>query len=478
MWRAILFLIKIAIIVAIAVWLADRPGEVVIEWQGWLVETSVGILLAVVVTVALILTLFWGALSAVRGAPARYMRHRRLKRRERGYRALTLGMVAVAAGDADEARRQARRADGLLNDPPLTMLLSAQSAQLDGDTAAARRYFTQMLDRPETAFLGLRGLLIQAQREGDIPRAIELAERANRQRPGTRWVLETLFELQTRAGRWSDADRTLESIQKHKLLDKPQARHQRAVIQVERAREAARENDPDRALLIAQQAHKLDPELVPASVELARRQLAAGSARRAERTIADAWKRGPHPALFQVFAEIIQGQPPLERYARCQKLAASNPDHRETRLMLAEVAMEAELWSEARRHLKEASQPEPSARVCRMMAELETRENGDADAARAWLERAVEAEPDPAWVSRESGVALGEWTAVPPESGFDTLEWRVPDRLRRLPHASPLVLTEPVALPGEQTDEAEERKSDDTTPEELEQGPSSTRAST
>src|SRR3546814_18514174 len=60
------------------------------------------------------------------------------------------------------------------------------------------RYFTEMLERPETAFLGLRGLLVQAQREGDIPRAIELAERANRQRPGTRWVLETLFDLQTR----------------------------------------------------------------------------------------------------------------------------------------------------------------------------------------------------------------------------------------------------------------------------------------
>ena len=49
MLRAVLFFIKIAIIVAIAVWLADRPGAVVIEWQGWVVETTVGILLAAVV---------------------------------------------------------------------------------------------------------------------------------------------------------------------------------------------------------------------------------------------------------------------------------------------------------------------------------------------------------------------------------------------------------------------------------------------
>src|SRR3546814_20202917 len=93
------------------------------------------------------------------------------------------------------------------------------------------RYFTEMLERPETAFLGLRGLLVQAQSEGDIPRAIELAERANRQRPGTRWVLETLFDLQTRFGRWSDAERTLEPIEKHQLLPTHKARHKRPPLQ-------------------------------------------------------------------------------------------------------------------------------------------------------------------------------------------------------------------------------------------------------
>src|SRR3546814_9443184 len=104
-------------LVAGAVWVADRPGAVLIGWQGWVLEMSVGILLAGILLVALFLTLFWRVIGAILGAPARYMRHRRLRRRERGYRSLTLGMVAGAAGDADEARRQARRADALLKDP-------------------------------------------------------------------------------------------------------------------------------------------------------------------------------------------------------------------------------------------------------------------------------------------------------------------------------------------------------------------------
>src|SRR3546814_13269271 len=137
-----------------------------------------------------------------------------------------------------------------------------------------------MLERPETAFLGLRGVLVQAQREGDIPRAIELAERANRQRPGTRWELETLFDLQTRFGLWSDAERTLESIEKNKLPPKPEARHKRTVLQVERVRDETREGDGDSALLIAQSAQEIDHDTVPAAVEMDGRPFAASTPRK------------------------------------------------------------------------------------------------------------------------------------------------------------------------------------------------------
>ena len=80
----------------------------------------------------------------------------------RGYKALTQGMVAVAAGDAQEARRQARKAENFLADPPLTMLLSAQAAQLSGDDKAAGKFFKKMSERKDTKYLGIHGMLNQA----------------------------------------------------------------------------------------------------------------------------------------------------------------------------------------------------------------------------------------------------------------------------------------------------------------------------
>ena len=50
MARALWFMVKVAIVVAIAVWLAERPGTVAIAWQGWVVETSVA--MAVLITLA------------------------------------------------------------------------------------------------------------------------------------------------------------------------------------------------------------------------------------------------------------------------------------------------------------------------------------------------------------------------------------------------------------------------------------------
>ena len=380
--------------------------------------------------IAAVFTIFYNVLQYLLRAPGRFRHAWRLRRRERGYRALTLGMVAVAAGDADEARRQTRRADGLLGEPPLTMLLAAQTAQLDGDDNAARRYFEQMLERPETAFLGLRGLLMQAQRAGDSDRALQLAERASRLRPGTPWVLEALFDLQTRTGRWAEAEATLESMQRHKLLGRDDSNHRRAVLRTERSKAADLRGDGQRALQLAREAHKLDPHLVPASVEVDRLQAASGKPRRAEKVILEAWGTSPHPSLAQAFAELHADLPALERYRRFERLARTNPSHIETHLALAEAAIEAQLWGEAREHLNRAGEERLSARVCRLMAEVETGERGDTEAARSWLSRATEAEPDPMWVCHNCGTGAADWSATCPAcSAFDSLEWRIPNRV-------------------------------------------------
>ena len=128
MIRTLIFVLIAALIIFGALQLATIPGEVSFSWLGWRIVLPAPVLIFLLVIFAVISAILYRIWRGIRSAPRAVREAHRRARRERGYRALTQGMVAVAAGDGREAARQAKRADVLLSEPPLTMLLSAQTA--------------------------------------------------------------------------------------------------------------------------------------------------------------------------------------------------------------------------------------------------------------------------------------------------------------------------------------------------------------
>src|SRR5262245_11303431 len=239
MLRTFLYFIKLTLVLVVAVWIAKQTGDVSLVWFGYRVDTQVWVLLVAVLVAAGIAVLLWRIWYLLTRSPQEIARARDDSRRRRAYKALTQGMVAVAAGDAGEARRQAKLAGTLLNDPPLTLLLAAQAAQLGGDERAAERYFRAMLDRPETAFLGLRGLLMQSLKAGNNAESLQLARQAATERPNTAWAVSTLLDLELRSGEWAHAMLTLKRAERLKAIEPPAAKRARAVLLAEQARGSA-----------------------------------------------------------------------------------------------------------------------------------------------------------------------------------------------------------------------------------------------
>lgn len=427
MIRAIIGVVIVTALVAAAVFFADHPGRVEILWQGWQIQTSVAVLAAAAILAALAAGLLFSVLSLIVDGPRRLLRARREWRRRTGYRALAQGMVAVAAGDPQEARRYAKRADLLLADPPLTLLLSAQAAQLDGDEGAAKKFFTAMLERPETEFLGLRGLLNQALREGDRDYALRLAARAMALRPGTRWAVLGRFDLEARERRWEAARETLAKAVERRLVPPGQARHHRGVILHELSCAALAGGDQRRAIALAAEARALTDDLATPAAHHAQLLLRERRIGRAAKAVERAWRTAPHPDLARIYGAIHDGEPPLIRLKSFERLAAQNPAARESHLALAEAALDAELWGEARRHLKDALATGATPRLCRLMARLEEAEHGELGPVREWLDRAVGATPDPRYVCTSCGRESLDWRSLCPHCGaFDALSWRTP----------------------------------------------------
>ena len=288
-----------------AAWLAERPGTLTAQWHGWRLDTNVGVIAMAMVLLMLLATTLWLLWRWIVGAPGALLEGWGESRRRRGYRELTQGLAAVAAGDGVEAQKHARKAEQLLSEPALTLLLSAQAAQLTGDRDGARRAFDAMLDDDQMAFLGLRGLIAQSLRDGDAAQAMTYAERAFKIRPQTPWVVHSLFDMQAQIGQWRAAQETLDAGLRTKVVTQEKGRTLKALLLVERSREAETAGSDGDALSLAREAFGLAPERIAAAQRLAEMQIKTGDTRRAARTLEKAWAMAPHPDLAALYLKAV-----------------------------------------------------------------------------------------------------------------------------------------------------------------------------
>ncbi len=423
MIRVIIYLALVTLIALAGAWIADRPGEVAITWQGWRIETSVIVAGVLLLLLVMMLMLVWSLLRAIWRSPDLVGRFVDRRRAARGERAISQGLIAVGAGDLRAARRFAAEARRFKPQEPLALLLSAQTAQLAGDRAAAELAFRIMAEREDTKLLGLRGLFIEAQRRADLPAARGYAEEAARTAPAVAWAGQAALEFRCASGDWEGALAILERNMQNKLLDRPTYRRHRAVL-LTAAALAAEESDRDHARSLALEAVKLAPTLVPAAELAARLLLEKRQERRAARIIERAWQANPHPDLAQIYAYLRVGDSPRDRLQRVQALAAKTPGHVEGAIAVARVAIDAQEFALARSVLKPLLD-DPTQRVAELMAALEHAESGNDGRAREWMARALRARRDPVWTA--DGFVSERWLPVSPVSGkLDAMQWKVP----------------------------------------------------
>ncbi len=424
MVRLVLFLLAVLAFAVGLSWLADRPGDLVINWEGYEVQTTVFRAVVIFTAVVAVLVSLLSIARQLWQSPAALGEYFNRRRQKRGLDALSSGMIAIGAGDRATATRYALQARKTLPNEPLTHLLRAQAAQLSGDKATARRIFEAMLGSPDTEQLGLRGLFLEAEREQEPIAARQFAERAVELNPKLGWPVEALFELQCKESDWAGALETLATARRHGHIDKSAADRRRAVLLTAQA-QPAEDGDPEKALSLALEAHGLAPDLVPAAAIAGRLLASRGNTPRATKIIQRTWARSPHPDLATAYAYARLGDSPRDRLDRVRQLSALAPNSIEGPIALATAAIEAKDFATARKALEPLHEGRLTHRICLLMARIEGEEHGDKGRVREWFARAVNAPRDPAWTA--DGVVAQQWAPVSPVTGqLDAFQWRVP----------------------------------------------------
>jgi HemY protein len=372
MRRVIGIILTATVSVAVAWWVAHLSGEASVSIGEFSVEATAPVMVLALVIMFVVLYL------AVRFAVNRTL-------------------LALAAGDEGDARREASRARRLLGATPQTLLLSAQAGQLAGRDAEAEGHFRALAEREDVSFIGLRGLLRIALARQDWAEAAAIARRAEAAHPGATWLREERAQLAIRSGAWREA------------LTLTGSDSQRAALGVVAA-EA--ESDPATALRLAKQAYRDDPTLTPAVMAYALRLRGIGHERRALGVLRNAWAANPHPDIAEAF--LARSLDSVARWKFAQRLAEANLGHPETELMLARAALAAGDIPAARRRAQAAQARMNQRRVWAVIAEIEEREHGDGEAMRLALRGAATAQSDPTWRCDACGTPQDSWHAVCP----------------------------------------------------------------
>jgi HemY protein len=433
MRRVLLFLFFAVVIIAAAWWLALLPGTVSAEIGTFSFEAELPVVALGLLVLFILLYLLVRLIGGTVLFPESVRRWRTGRRRESGDLAVTRTLVALAAGDTGDARREAARARRLLGDTPQVLLLTAEAGRLSGRESEAEAAFQALAGREESAFLGLRGLLRQAMARKDWEQAAVLARKAEAAHPGAAWLRGERSQLAMRVGSWSEALALADP-------DSPKAALATAAAQAE--------TDPTQGLRLAKQAWNEDPRLAPAAMAYARRLREAGREKRAQDVLRRTWAAAPHPGIGEM--ALAPHADPLARVQEAKRLAQENPDHPETHLLLAQVSLAAGLIGEAR-HQAEAARAAGlnDRRLWMLLADIEETERGDSEEGRAAqrdaLRAAAVADPDPVWRCSACGSAQDAWRAACPVCGTPgSLVWTAS---RKHGGITPYLAGESVAIP-------------------------------
>lgn len=425
-------LLYIAVLMVTAILLArliDVPGYVEMTWFGWHIETTpLFLTLMLLALFAVVMGGFW-LLDRIVSLPGRYRNKRRVEYHERGLSALTEAIAALSVSDIANAKKLTKRSEKLLGKTPITHLLSAQLARLEGDEEAATENLKRLLDFKETHFLAARGLLEQARKSGDVETAITYAQEAGSIRPDSSFAALSLLDVYTHQKRWQQAIEVINRAQRHRALTAPEAARYKALIEYQHAQYLYDRDDFSTALRYAGNAHKALPDMIPAAVLLAEIHSTMGKKRNAAAVLSRTWKYSPHPEIAGQYKKLLTDLLPEKRVSAMEKFVSSSPDNMESHLAVAETAYDAGQYAVARIQAKLALDILETPRACSLMAKLEeTAEN--TEKAEKWRVRAKKALVEAEWTCENCKNHVQEWSLHCPSCDtFDSIHWRI-DRQR------------------------------------------------
>ena len=387
MMRFFIFFLKLLVLMGIALWIVQTPGDVIIEWRGFRIHTSFGLFIGGMFLLSALLSFFYMSGQFFLRLPKRVIRAYELRKFKKGYKILVDAMCSLFGQETDVSMEMAHKLQTLLPSPVIGLWIEAFVTQKKNDDDKARKLYLKLKQKKEGNFLGLYGLITLALKEKDYAQAKTLAESLYKIRSGSPWVAYTLFDLYVRDEQFEMAGLVLDQIKPASSEERLRKNNLKALLWYKRAN--VQDLSRTEKLELLSYSNEFSPTFIPTACLYASLLNDVGKRSKALKVIERAWSASPEISLAHAYLACTPLRDSLEAYQMAVHLLELTPTSDVAQLIVLEAALKASLWGEARVHLESVSEKNKTAFYYELKAQLLEQESNDIEGARECRQKAL-----------------------------------------------------------------------------------------
>jgi HemY protein len=405
-WRWICGLLFFLAVGSAGAWIAAHPGHIQLDMMGYRILVPLWLLTSLLLLLVILCCMsVWGWMR-MRLWRMQRKDKRHVTQHQQGLSHVTKLLSALSSGDDQAAQKEWQHCRKTLGEShPLVQLCGLHVAVKTGESGMMRSHLLSLQDHPETQFLAHSTLMKEALHHENRAEALTHAKAAYAADPhhaahvinyiGLLLIMQdtatALIILKAQKGRRSALNSaTLQKLEAIIYLIDYQQQGGEASLQC---------------------AFTLAPYFPPAYGAITEL-LQHNDSHKAWRALQRAWKVCPHLELTEILLHYFDHLPKEKFLKYATTLREMHPEAIESHVMMAEVALRVQDYPLARNHLKAALAIAPQQRVYQLLARLEEEGHQDEKAAKSWLHKLHQAEPDPAWSCKACGQPHAHWQLI------------------------------------------------------------------
>src|SRR3990167_6598404 len=257
-WLLFLILTVLLFVFVGVIYFVD-PGSVDLTWFGYNIQLSAILATVILIFSVSVLLIFGYSLWWILHLPSRWVSAFQ-KSQENALQLELLKLLSTAEEESYlPALSLAKKMKKAFEKNPLFLWISGNIFEKTDHHLEAEQCFMALLNQPDTFFLGIKGQIRSALKQGDYNRAYELLKRAEKEFGSSPWVLKHFLAVAREKKKYIDAEKMALRLDDLGYLTKEQSKKQLAYIEYKRSLEP--NISPEQKETYLRQAHYLDPSL-------------------------------------------------------------------------------------------------------------------------------------------------------------------------------------------------------------------------